>query len=90
MAEEKGNTEVVRTNASGGYINFITGNSAQCFTKKKKIKKISLRQQKLVKDWKISNRQESLTPSACVEDPLMLASASIVVTRGSRGLHFLI
>lgn len=33
---------------------------------------------------KISSRQESLTSLSCVEDPLMLASASIVVTRASR------
>lgn len=33
---------------------------------------------------KISSRQENLTSLSCVEDPLMLASVSIVVTRGSR------
>lgn len=69
-----------------GPANFITGNSAQCFTKKKKNQKdISETAREIGEGLeKISSRQENLTSLSCVEDPLMLASVSIVVTRGSR------
>lgn len=70
-----------------GPANFITGNSAQCFTKKKKKnqKDISETAREIGEGLeKISSRQENLTSLSCVEDPLMLASVSIVVTRGSR------
>lgn len=67
-------------------VNFIMENSGQCFRKYQKDFFFLRQKEKLVKKCNklVAACRLCLTSLWCVEDPLMLASVSIAVTRGSR------